>query len=385
MNSSVLSRVKPHPEGGFAHDIKDKFLTGLGATADHFLRTFLSSRMLISNIPIIPNLVREEYRKKWDFYKNPGFISKPQTFFIPPKKAEPLVRAADPMNLPIHDAIFEDVIFPSEFAPLNPAYHEAEIFPSPQPYSIARHIRHKTGLKGGDPNNRPTLIVVHGYVLDGYDFNARLFEVAKFFRLGFNILMYTMPYHGPRKKPNAAFSGDGFMFFDAASIAENVRWSIHDLTRYVDYLSERSQEPIGMMGFSLGGYHTALMASLEKRLAFAIPVVPVITLFDVILDWQPSAGIIKTFMKFLGMSREGINETLAVVSPLARPPVVPHERRLIIAGTADRMAHPNHAHSLWHHWQHPKIYWFPGNHLVHFEKTHYMREVVAFLRGLGLY
>ena len=58
---------------------------------------------------------------------------------------------------------------------------------------------------------------------------------------------------------------------------------------------------------------------------------------------------------------------------------------VIIAGTADRMAHPNHAHSLWHHWQHPKIYWFPGNHLVHFEKTHYMREVVAFLRGLGLY
>ncbi|MBS0619205.1 MAG: alpha/beta hydrolase, partial [Spirochaetes bacterium] len=56
------------------------------------------------------------------------------------------------------------------------------------------------------------------------------------------------------------------------------------------------------------------------------------------------------------------------------------DRLLIIAGTADRMAHPDHAQSLWEHWRHPRIYWFPGNHLVHFEKTHYMRHVVSFLR-----
>jgi cephalosporin-C deacetylase-like acetyl esterase len=194
-----------------------------------------------------------------------------------------------------------------------------------------------------------------------------------------------MPYHGPRRKETAKFSGDGFMFFDAGRIAENVRWSIHDLTRYVDYIESRSKAPIGMMGLSLGGFHTALMASLDKRLAFAIPVVPVITLFDVILDWQPSAAVIQAFMKILGLTREGINEILAVVSPLSRAPVIPHDRLFIVAGTADRMAHPNHAQSLWQHWKHPKIYWFPGNHLVHFEKAEYMRQVVGFLRGLKLF
>lgn len=385
MQKSVLSRVKPRPEGGFAHNLADSVLTGLGATADHFLRTFLSTRVLVSNIPVIPSIVSAEYRKKWDFYLNPEFISKPETFFQKPKWVEPLIRPADPMQLPIHDAIFEDVIFPSEMEPLNPAYHAYDIFPTPQEYSVARFIRHKTENRPGHKGARPTLIVVHGYVLDGYDFNARLFEVAKFFRLGFNILMYTMPYHGPRKTEHARFSGDGFMFFDAARIAENVRWSIHDLTRFVDFLKRRSDTPVGMMGFSLGGFHTALMASLDSRLAFAIPVVPVITLFNVILDWQPSAAVIKAFMKFLKLDRDGINKILAVVSPLSRPPAIPHDRLLIIAGTADRMAHPDHAHSLWHHWKHPKIYWFPGNHLVHFEKTHYMRHVVAFLRGLKLF
>jgi pimeloyl-ACP methyl ester carboxylesterase len=378
MHKSILSRVKPHPEGGFAHDFKDKIMTGIGATADHFLRTFLSTRVLISNVPVIPQVMRPEYRKQWDFYANPNFITEPQSFFLKPERSEPVVRPADPMPLPIHDAIFEDILFPSEFQPLNPHYHAADIFPMPQAASCARYIRHKSG-------ERPAIIVVHGYVLDGYDFNARLFEVAKFFRLGFNVLMYTMPYHGPRKVPGARFSGDGFMFFDVARIAENVRWSVHDLTRYVDFLESRSKMPIGMMGFSLGGFHAALMASLDKRLAFAIPVVPVITLFNVILQWQPSAAVIKGFLKVLSLNVDEINQLLLPVSPLARPPAIDHERLLIIAGTADRMAHPDHAHSLWHHWKHPKIYWFPGNHLVHFEKTHYMREVVSFLRGLRLY
>lgn len=386
MHSSILSRVKPHPDGGFAQSFKDTILSRLGATADHFLRSWLSTRMLIGNVPVIPKVMDPEYRKKWEFYRNPEFLSKPETFFLKPAKAEPLIRPADPMKLPIHDAIFEDVIFPSEFEPLNPAYHATDIFPAPQAYSVARYIRHKDDkVRLGEPSQRPTLIVVHGYVLDGYGFNARLFEVAKFFRLGFNILMYTMPYHGPRKKANAAFSGDGFMHFDAASINENVRWSIHDLTRFVDFLSAKSKAPIGMMGFSLGGYHTALMASLDKRLSFAIPIVPVITLFDVILSWQPSAGLIKTFVKLLKLDIDDVNRLLLPVSPLARPPKIPHERLLIIAGTGDRMAHPDHAKSIWEHWQRPKMYWFPGNHLIHFEKTHYMREVVSFLRGLKLF
>lgn len=383
MHHSVLSRVKPRPEGGFAHDLKDKILTGLGATADHFLRTYLSTRVLVSNIPAIPKVIAKEHRQKWDFYRNPEFISKPEVFFRKPDWVEPIIRPADPMALPIHDAVFEDVIFPSDFEPLNPAYHKSDVYPVKQAPAVARYIRHRP--RGGKSAERPTLIVIHGYVLDGYPFNARLFEVAKFFRLGFNILMYTMPYHGPRRAPSARFSGDGFMLFDVGHIAENVRWSIHDLTRYVDFLKRHSDAPVGMMGFSLGGYHTALMASLDNRLAFAIPVVPVITLFNVILQWQPSAAVIEAFMRILKIDKRDINELLLPISPLARPPVLEHEHLLIIAGTADRMAHPDHAHSLWHHWRHPKIYWFPGNHLVHFEKTHYMRRVVEFLRALRLF
>ncbi len=378
MYETVLSRVKPKDKG-FSHDLKDQVLTSLGAGADHFLRTFLSTQVLLSNVPLIPRLVQGNYRKKWQFYKKAEFVEKSETFFKPPQWQEPVVRPAQAMPFDLPDAIYEDIIFPSAFEPLNPEYTAAEIFPQKQPQACARFIRHKDGAE------RPTLVVVHGFVLDEYGFNASLFEITKFYRLGFNILMYTMPYHGPRMKDHAAFSGDGFMFFDIARINENVRWSVHDLTRFIDFLEKRSKAPIGMMGFSLGGFHTALMASLDDRLAFAIPVVPVVTLFNVIKDWQPSAGLLQFFIDFLGIDRNEIQTLLAPISPLSRPVKLDQNRLFIVAGTADRMAHPDHAQSLWEHWNEPNIYWFPGNHLVHFEKENYMRKVAAFLRGLGLY
>ncbi|MFO1525378.1 MAG: hypothetical protein U1F16_05330 [Turneriella sp.] len=81
----------------------------------------------------------------------------------------------------------------------------------------------------------------------------------------------------------------------------------------------------------------------------------VITLFNVILQWQPSAAaVIETFMKILKLDKNAINQLLLPASPLARPPVIGHERLLINAGNCRSQAHPDHAHSLWHHWKHPE-------------------------------
>ena len=43
----------------------------------------------------------------------------------------------------------------------------------------------------------------------------------------------------------------------------------------------------GISGLSLGGYLSALMASVEPRLKFAIPNSPLVTPIDMALQWQP--------------------------------------------------------------------------------------------------
>lgn len=57
-----------------------------------------------------------------------------------------------------------------------------------------------------------------------------------------------------------------------------------------------------------------------------------------------------------------IRALLRLVSPLALEPVVPHERRAIFAGVVDRVVPPVQAHSLWRHWEQPRIGWYQGAH-----------------------
>jgi hypothetical protein len=42
---------------------------------------------------------------------------------------------------------------------------------------------------------------------------------------------------------------------------------------------------------------------------------------------------------------------------------VPHERRFLFAGLADRLASPDHARDLWQHWGRPRMAWYHGSHV----------------------
>ena len=54
---------------------------------------------------------------------------------------------------------------------------------------------------------------------------------------------------------------------------------------------------------------------------------------------------------------------LRVISPLALEPRVPHARRYLNAGVADRLATPDHARDLWLHWGRPRLAWYQGGHV----------------------
>jgi predicted alpha/beta hydrolase family esterase len=78
-----------------------------------------------------------------------------------------------------------------------------------------------------------------------------------------------------------------------------------------------------------------------------------------------------------GWSLAALRELFAVHAPLARPPLVPHDRRLIIAALGDRICPPAHADALWRHWGEPRIHWYPGGHLAQFRRATALREVRA--------
>lgn len=43
---------------------------------------------------------------------------------------------------------------------------------------------------------RPTLCVIHGFMADPYWVNSKLLELRWFYEQGYDILLYTLPFHG---------------------------------------------------------------------------------------------------------------------------------------------------------------------------------------------
>lgn len=212
-------------------------------------------------------------------------------------------------------------------------------------------------LRHGAP--RPWLVCLHGYEmgLPRMEFEAfrarRLHDV-----LGLNLAFPTLPLHGHRRTGRR--SGAGYLgpdFLDSIHAQAQAMW---DVRRLLEWIRARTEQPIGVYGLSLGGYNASLLASLEP-LDAVIAGVPAVDFLR--LTHRHAPPLETRAAQALGLDLARVSELLRVVSPLAIAPLVPHERRAIFAGTADRIVPPDHAHDLWKHWDEPRIVWYPGGHV----------------------
>lgn len=208
---------------------------------------------------------------------------------------------------------------------------------------------------------RPWLLCIHGYRMGTPFLDLRLFAPHIYFkRLGLNLVMPVLPLHGPRRIGRR--SGDHFLDGDPLDLLFAETQALWDLRRTVAWI--RAQEPearIGVLGYSLGGYNAALLATHETGLDFVISGIPVADFATVL--WQHVPTPLRQYFEAEGLSRERYQRLLKVVSPLALPAKLPADRLHLFAGSADRVVPPVQPLKLARHWQR-NVHWFPGAHLT---------------------
>ncbi len=207
---------------------------------------------------------------------------------------------------------------------------------------------------------RPWVVCVPGYrmgrpAVDFAGFRAQWLHRS----LGLNVAIYVMPFHGPRTVGRRG--GDGYLSGDFLDTIHAQSQAVWDLRRLLGWLRHQGAPAIGVYGVSLGGYTAALLTALEDDLQRVVLGIPAACFVDLARVNVP-AGLMRA-AEWLGFPLAQIQETLRVVSPLAMPPLIAHERRFIYAGTADRLAPPHHAFDLWHHWDKPRVLWYQGSHV----------------------
>jgi dienelactone hydrolase len=168
-----------------------------------------------------------------------------------------------------------------------------------------------------------------------------------------------MPLHGPRRVGRRG--GDGYLSGDFLDTIHAQTQAVWDIRRLIAWLRAEGAQRVGVQGVSLGGYTVALLASLEEDLDCVIAGIPAVDFLRLLRSHTPE--ILLHIARAMGIRFDRIEQLLRVISPLAHRPRVPHPRRYLYAGVADRLAPPDHALDLWHHWDRPRCEWYQGGHV----------------------
>ncbi len=230
---------------------------------------------------------------------------------------------------------------------------------------------------------RPTIVLVHGFLAPWWEVNEFYLGIRFLYNLGCDVVLKTLPHHGPRSRSANPVSGMGFFSGGVEALNHSVVQSTYDIRTLMDFLQASGVEKFGLSGVSLGGYTSSLMAGLDDRFEFVMPLMPLISIPDAMMEWKPLDRVAKTIMRRYNVAMQEVRNTMAFHSPLARPALLPSERLQIIAGMGDCLASPKHAETLQQHWGNCSLHWHAGAHALPRQQAATNLVKQAFLERIG--
>jgi pimeloyl-ACP methyl ester carboxylesterase len=236
--------------------------------------------------------------------------------------------------------------------------------------NLTAHARLYTKQPGATP--RPVMVCLHGWGGGVFWFEERAFAVPYWLRRGYDVALFQLPYHGARA-PAEAPRGAVFPSAHVVRTNEAFGQAVFDLRTLRAHLGRKGGK-VGAIGMSLGGYTTALWATVDPELAWAVPMIPAIDFAD--LMWRHGEDSpARKRATAAGVDADLLREVFAVTMPETRAPLVPFAARMVVGGEGDRITPPEHAERLWRHWGECAIHWFPGGHLAQIGRGDAFRAV----------
>ena len=360
---------------------RQRMVVDASAIGDLALRTWAASVLATTVTPaVIASLVQEHdtgrERSNLRFYAELAAERDPvKSFPAPTELPRVWSRPANPIAEWMARGTVDNIAFASSFTAISPAMRKRWSAWESNNIVRAQHWRH-------DDGPRPTLCVIHGFMGSSYLANGWFFSLPWYYRSGYDVLMYTLPFHSKRAERCSPFSGFGYFANGLSGFTEAMAQAVHDFRSIVDYLRHTGVDRIALTGISLGGYTSALMASVDDRLEAVIPNCPVVTPATLFETWFPANKLVGLGLRLSHISHDEMAAALSVHSPLNYPPLVGKDRRMIITGLGDRMAPPDQAMMLWEHWDRCALHWFPGSHVIHVSQLDYLRRMTQFLHAV---
>ncbi|HEY1959173.1 MAG TPA: hypothetical protein VGH28_26345 [Polyangiaceae bacterium] len=337
-------------------------MTILAKAAGAFDRAVIDAVRIVNRTKSRAELLPHEERMRAlaairDAYGAPEIWTSPDAFFEPPEPIDPSLRRVRGMGA--LDVI--DARWPSRYEP-----YLAELRNKYLAYEDNR-TSHARLFVSASP--RPAIVLIHGYLAGQWAVEERAWPV-RWLAKRYDLALAVLPFHAQRgsrgRRGPPPFPGP-----DPRVTNEGFRQAVFDLRALIRFLRARGAPSVGVMGMSLGGYTTSLLATVERDLDFAVPIIPLASLADFALEQgRLGAG------DEARLQHDALEEANRVVSPLARPSLV--SRVLVVAAEGDRITPMGHAERLARHFG-ADIVRFPGGHLLQFGRGEAFREIGRWL------
>lgn len=286
-------------------------------------------------------------------------------FFLPVREISPVARVVS-TELGVARAF--DLSWSSDYRPFLPAMADRYARTTENHVAAVRLL--------ASEEKRPVVILIHGYMAGSYQVEQRLWPLRRFLRSGFDVALFTLPFHGVRASALRRGAPE-FPGADPRFSNEGFRQVIGDLRNFIHWLRQEGHAEIGVMGMSLGGYTAALLATIEPELSFCVPVIPLASL----ADFAREQGELSASPEVQAQEHALLERIYRVVSPLERTPLIAPARTLVVAAKADRITPVTHARKLAAHFGSQLLSWH-GGHLLQLGRKDAFRRVESWLRDL---
>jgi dienelactone hydrolase len=255
--------------------------------------------------------------------------------------------------------------------------HHPLIFPE-----IAANYRSRRANQTGrlrmlklKPKGSTMAIVINGFSSGHHLIERLAWPIRLFRRQGIGAALYALPFHGPRSQ---AFPPE-WPGEDLRMLIEGFRQAIWDLRVAIRALREQGATRVGVIGMSLGGYTSSLLATVTSDVDFVIPYVPIAS----IPDFMEEHALVPTSAGLQPELAEAYRAHMDAISPLSRAAAVAPERITVISGELDRLATVEHGATLSEHLGGRHVI-FRGAHVIQKGRAEAFKDTFRELRRSGV-
>jgi len=208
----------------------------------------------------------------------------------------------------------------------------------------------------GDTSRSPNVILVHGWRMSSTERLKKMFH-NKMSELRWNMYYFPLPYHLNRMPKHSLYSGEFMISANIERTIQAIRQAILDLRALIQWIRSNKSGEIILIGLSLGGMVTNLIATVEKEIDMLVSIFYGNELSHSI--WNTEVGkFIKRDLQKHGVKYEELKGFWNILNPSNFTPKINLDNILLLSAVSDQYIDLKDADFLWESWGKPfrKLY-----------------------------